>query len=56
MSEVLETYKELQEQHEKGSEDYKVLGSQANAVEFTISWVKDGGHTDSNGNRVCLPW
>ena len=53
--EVLDTYKSLQEDHEKDSPQYQVLGAQANAVEFTLDWVRSGGHTDFDGNRVCLP-
>ena len=54
--EVLETYKSMQENHEKGSDEYQALGAQANAVEFTLDWVKSGGHVDLDGNRICLPW
>ena len=56
MVEVLDTYKSMQENHEKDSPEYQVLGAQANAVEFTLDWVGSGGHTDFDGNRVCLPW
>ena len=56
MVEVMDTYKSMQTQYEKGSSEYQVLGAQANAVEFTLDWVKSGGHTDFDGNRVCLPW
>ena len=56
MVEVLETYKSMQENHEKDSHEYQILEAQANAVEFTLGWVKSGGHTDFDGNRVCLPW
>ena len=30
--------------------------AQANAVRFTLDWVKSGGHTDFDGERICLPW
>jgi len=56
MVEVLDTYKSMQSNHEKGSTEYQVLGDQANAVEFTLDWVESGGHVDLDGNRVCQPW
>ena len=56
MVEVRDTYKSMQENHEEDSHEYQVLGAQINAVEFTLGWVESGGHTDFDGNRVCLPW
>jgi len=56
MVDVLDTYKSMQKNHDKDSPEYQVLGAQANAVEFTLDWVRSGGHTDFEGNRICLPW
>jgi hypothetical protein len=55
MVEVLDTYKSLQENHATDSNEYQILGAQATAVEFTLDWIETGGHTDFDGNRVCLP-
>ena len=34
----------------------QIAQAKLNAAEFMKSWVTNGGHTDENGNRVCLPW
>ena len=55
MVEVMDTYKSLQENHEKDSSEYQVLKAQETAVRFTLDWVESGGHADLGSNRVCLP-
>ena len=51
MNEVIDTYDELSEQRQGDSK-----WDQVNAAKFVKSWVTSGGHTDFDGNRVCLPW
>ena len=55
MIEVLDTYKSMQENHEKNSPEYQVLEAQAHAVEFTLDFVESGGHKNSSNDSVCLP-
>lgn len=51
MNEVIDTYDKLSEQREGDNK-----WDQVNAAKFVKSWVMSGGHTDFDGNRVCLPW
>ena len=52
MNEVIEAYEaERIDQAAPRSRKEKL-----NAIKFMKSWVCSGGHTDFDGNRVCLPW
>ena len=56
MDEVIEEYRSLARQGKMDSESSRQFKLQLNAVEFMKNWVLSGGHTDFDGNRVCLPW
>ena len=34
----------------------QIAQAKLNTAEFMKSWVMSGGHTDENGDRICLPW
>jgi len=54
MSEVVHEYK-LQEIR-MNAPNHQVAKAQVNAVKFMKNWVINGGHTDLDGDRACLPW
>ena len=56
MDEVIHEYKSLARAEKMDSEKGRLPKAQLNAVEFMKSWVMSGGHTDLDGDRVCLPW
>ena len=65
ITEVINAYEDIQKSECVDSHDalpellYSIVDyrrAQANAVRFTLDWVKSGGHTDLNGERICLPW
>ena len=51
MDEVIAEYEELIATYPD-----EEIQAQVNAVKFMKSWVLSGGHTDEDGNRVCLVW
>ena len=51
MDEVIAEYEELIATYPD-----EEIQAQVNAVKFMKSWVISGGHTDEDGNRVCLVW
>ena len=56
LDEVEEAYRELARAEKMDSEESRVPKAQLNAIKFAKSWIASGGHTDFDGNRVCLPW
>lgn len=56
MNEVIDEYKLLAQAGKMDSESTRIPKAQLNAVEFMKRWVCSGGHTDEDGNRVCLVW
>ena len=56
MDEVIHEYRSLARAEKMDSEKGRLPKAQLNAVEFMKSWVMSGGHTDLDGDRVCLPW
>ncbi len=56
MDEVIDEYRTLARAEKMDSESSKISKAQLNAVFFMKDWVLSGGHTDEDGNRVCLVW
>jgi flagellar biosynthesis/type III secretory pathway protein FliH len=56
MDEVIHEYKTHARAEKMDSESSKIPKAQLNAVFFMKSWILSGGHTDEDGNRVCLVW
>ena len=56
MNEVIDEYRTLAREEKMDSESSKIPKAQLNAVFFMKDWVLSGGHTDEDGNRVCLVW
>ena len=56
LEEVETAYKELARAEKMDSEASRIPKAQLNAVKFAKSWIASGGHTDLEGERVCLPW
>ena len=54
MNEVETAYKLQHIRMESGSAEESK--HKLNAIRYMKSWVLSGGHTDFDGNRVCLPW
>lgn len=57
--EVIGAYEDILTAEDEGEPMYSIVDyriAQVNAVKFTLDWVKSGGHTDFDGERVCLPW
>ena len=56
LDEVIDEYRSLARQGKMDSESSRQFKLQLNAVFFMKDWVLSGGHTDEDGNRVCLVW
>ena len=51
IDEVIEAYSDM-----ANHDAHPEIQAQISACEFTKHWMTTGGHEDSDGNRVCLPW